>query len=101
VNSNCINKLVKFVYKEIMAVKVGESCGNGVGIGMQFKWRFFLCLVVLMMLVVTPSPASSTATMTSSNQKMVNISGDFILGALFPIHRRGEMGSDICGEIQV
>ncbi|CAL8138072.1 unnamed protein product [Orchesella dallaii] len=75
-----------------MAVKVCESCG------MLFKWRFFLYLVVLMMLVVTPFPASSTTTMTSSNQRFVNISGDFILGALFPIHRRGD--SEMCGEIQ-
>jgi len=33
-------------------------------------------------------------------KKYVNITGDFVLGALFPIHSRGS-DSGICGEIQV
>lgn len=44
--------------------------------------------------------ASLPSSFTILQNKYVDYPGDFILGALFPIHRRGS-GNDVCGEIQV
>ncbi|XP_035705596.1 metabotropic glutamate receptor 3 isoform X2 [Folsomia candida] len=44
--------------------------------------------------------ASLPSSFTILQNKYVDYPGDFILGALFPIHRRGS-GNDVCGEIQL
>ncbi|CAG7720223.1 unnamed protein product, partial [Allacma fusca] len=66
-----------------------------------------LCLVLILILHLscgellrTNSIQTGLAVEESGNKKLyVNYTGDFILGALFPIHRRGS-GSDICDKIQ-
>lgn len=80
-----------------------ETTHGGNGDCAKFKVccvRTLLLPSVLVLLTLTPLTAS-TDTMTSSyTQKLVNVSGDFILGAIFPIHQRGT-GFEACGEIQV
>jgi hypothetical protein len=50
-------------------------------------------MILLFLLII------STFTILDANL-FVNISGDVILGALFPIHRKG-VGTENCGKIQV
>lgn len=57
-------------------------------------------VVIMTSLLQVPKGVAGNPPVRISQQKMVNVSGDFVLGAFFPIHKRGT-AMDTCGEIQV
>lgn len=57
-------------------------------------------MVITTSLLQIPNGVAGNPPVMISQQKMVNVSGDFVLGAFFPIHKRGT-AMDTCGEIQV